>query len=680
MIDVESGALRRAAVLLPAVAVLILWLLLIPAAGGFFPRDWYPSGLALVAVAATLALGARPVLPAARGARVALGLLAALIAWNGLSILWAAAPGAAWQDTNLFVVYGLMAWLLVTVPWTAGTASLALGAFSAGTAVVCLITLLTALGTDDLRGTYLSEFFDFRWSEPLGYPNAIAALAVIAAIGPLVLSTREDLGIAWTAPALGVATFLAGFALLPQSRGAVLGGGAAVAVALAFAPWRWRFVWRLGVVALALVFVAGPVFDVLAAAEKGRDAAPALEESTVRILIAAVVAAMAGVALTLAEQRVILSGEGERRSRLAGVTALCVLVAACGVAGIVKSATIVDAAKDQWDALRHPGQEFKGTTLEASRSSRLLDADPLQRYDYFRVALDAFRSAPVGGIGAGGFDSRYTRERRYEKYSTYPHNLPLRFLAENGIVGAGLALALLLVLVGGLLRGVRTDEVAVRALAAGVAGMLAYFLVHAEFDWIEAFPVLAAPVLGFALVMAEVRHRDRHPAAQGPRISSRLATAGVVGLAGVLALSLGAPWLATRYRERAREVAKTDIAAAYRDLDRAIGADPLSELALVQKGTIALRRIELDRARAAFTESLDRREGWLAHLQLGVIDALQGNRQAATRQLNQARVLNPLEPAILAARREILSGKRLDLAKLNQRLFDSPLFNVGSVP
>lgn len=670
----------HSAALLPAATVLVALLALMPAAGGFFPRDWYPAGLALLAVAMTLIIGARPLLPRAPQARLALGLLAGLVAWNALSIAWADVPGAAWQDTNLLLVYALMAWLVVIVPWTAASASAGLGLFSAATAVICLLTLLRALGSDDLFGTYLTGFFDFRWSEPLGYPNAIAALAVIAAIGPLVLSTRSELGVGWTAAALAVATFLAGFALLPQSRGAVLGGIGAVAAALLLAPWRWRLVWRLAVVGLGLAFVAGPVFDVLAVAESGRDAGGALERATVRILIAAVLAAMAGVALTLGEQRVQIGEAGQRRSRRAGVVLLALLALGAGAIGVAKYDAISDAVSEQWQALKNPGAEFTGTTLEVETDSRLFDADPLQRYDYFRVALDAFRAAPLGGLGAGGFDSEYTRERRYEKYSAYPHNLPLRFLAENGIVGAGLALALLIVLAAGLLRGIRADRTDLRALAAAAAGMWAYFLIHAQFDWVEAFPVIAVPVLALLLVVVEVRHRRRHVAADPERRQRTLTSVVALGLAGVAAVSLAAPWLASRYRERSRDVIATDVSAAYANLDRAAKLDPLSEVALLQQGTIALRRGDLDRAEVALRRSLERRDGWLARFQLAIVLASQGERRAAMRQLRQAGVLNPLEPAISAAGKEIASGKPLDLVRLNQRLFDSPLFNAGAVP
>ncbi len=81
--------LRGILPLLPAIPILGLWLYLAPNSGGYFPRDWYPAAILATALALVVGVGTGRVLPAARGARIALALLAAYVAWAFLSLLWA---------------------------------------------------------------------------------------------------------------------------------------------------------------------------------------------------------------------------------------------------------------------------------------------------------------------------------------------------------------------------------------------------------------------------------------------------------------------------------------------------------------------------------------------------------------------------------------------------------------
>ena len=61
------------------------------------------------------------------------------------------------------------------------------------------------------------------------------------------------------------------------------------------------------------------------------------------------------------------------------------------------------------------------------------------RYDYWRVALIEFRSAPLDGVGAGNYDTGYYLHRRTTEAITQPHSLELQTLAELGLVGGAVA-------------------------------------------------------------------------------------------------------------------------------------------------------------------------------------------------------------------------------------------------
>src|SRR5437588_8234147 len=80
---------------LPAVALLVLWLLWIPASGAYYAAAWYPSGLAVISLLALTMALRRRIAPAAAAARWALGSFGALVAINYLSIAWSRSPGDA---------------------------------------------------------------------------------------------------------------------------------------------------------------------------------------------------------------------------------------------------------------------------------------------------------------------------------------------------------------------------------------------------------------------------------------------------------------------------------------------------------------------------------------------------------------------------------------------------------
>src|SRR5215207_4350315 len=92
--DAGPFAGRRLALYLPAALVLASWIVWSYLSGGYFARDWYPAGIALVALLAVATFAGERVLPVAKPARVALIVLGAFVAWSYLSMIWAGSPGS----------------------------------------------------------------------------------------------------------------------------------------------------------------------------------------------------------------------------------------------------------------------------------------------------------------------------------------------------------------------------------------------------------------------------------------------------------------------------------------------------------------------------------------------------------------------------------------------------------
>lgn len=675
--------------LVPPAGVLIVWTVMMFDSGGFRPETWLPAGIVLAGLLAASAAGQRRLLPSPGPSRTALLVLIAFTGWCFASILWSDAPGTTWRAADLLLVALLGAWTLALAPWRPRTADTLMLGFSAAAVTVCLAALLSALGASDLT----SRFEDFRFTPPLDYSNTSAAFCFMAAIPALVAAARPGAPVAVKALGQGLATFLCVYALLPQSRGSILGGAAAVVILALVVPFRWRLALRAALLLVTVLIAAGPVLHVYTAAARPGQAHDALAGATAAIVVAAVAAMLAGAALALLETRLQPGRIALRRARLGGIAAAVVLVLGAGGLAMTQASAISGTLKDQWRSLSQPGIDYAGTD-DASSSGRLISADPLERYDYWRVSADGFRGAPLWGMGAGGFEHRYAQERRYPKPSRYPHNLALKVAGDTGLVGTVLIVSFLVIVVVGLLRGARRHPAAERAVGAAGLAVLAYFAAHGLFDWLEVYPVLVGPALAFPLVALAVNARADHrldrledgaasaqPGSGRARAaqSSRLAwvAAGLVALVVVGALL--APWLALRYRQRASDLWRAQPAVAYADLRRSADLDPLAPEPLVLQGVIGLTRGDLDIAGAGFRGALEREQAWLPHFGLAVLAAERGDRPTATAELVRARSLNRLDPVLRDAAPRVLAAEPVTPAELIRDVLVSPFVTAEKV-
>jgi tetratricopeptide (TPR) repeat protein len=165
--------------------------------------------------------------------------------------------------------------------------------------------------------------------------------------------------------------------------------------------------------------------------------------------------------------------------------------------------------------------------------------------------------------------------RRSSVTTVEPHNVPLQFLSETGIVGLLLYLGVAAGALWGVVRARR--EPAALALGLGVAAFFAHAIV--DFDW--NFVATCGPLLfvaGALLAPARVVAPARRPL---------LALAAVAfALAGIY--SLGAPWLAQRELATATSAADAKRAHSYDPLN----VDALTTWAAFEDGTGNLRRAQ----------------------------------------------------------------------------------------
>lgn len=506
--------------------------------GGAFadgPLVWI-GAIALVGGALALWRAA----PLGRAAAAYVGCLAGLAAWCGISILWSASPDDSWTYTNRSLVYAGFALLGTLVGARVSRGAVAAAATALAAVVVCWA--LVAKCVPQLYGDY-GQLSVARLHEPVGEWNMLALVCVVAIVLALWLGAHSRLG--------GVALLYVSVValLLTYSRFGIALGCVAAAAWLVLERDRVE-----SIAALAVGGGAGGGAFAVALALPGitNDAQPkhvAVHDGWIfGLVLLAGLAVVAGVALLLLRVRVTTE---HRRAveRAAAALAVVAALAALAVAGV--------KAHRLWDEFASPtaGQTVQGV-------NRLGQAGSGNRWAWWREAWTGFTEHPGGGTGAGTFQFTDLRLRQSSDVTTIePHNVPLQFLSETGIVGFLLYLGAAAVALWAAFR--RRDRA---SLALGLA--VAAFFVHAvvNFDW--DFVAICGPLLLLGGVVAsDVR--------EAVAVRRPLLAAAAVLFALGCVYSLASPWLAQRALANATTTAQFQRARSYDPL----ATDPLVDLA-----------------------------------------------------------------------------------------------------
>jgi tetratricopeptide (TPR) repeat protein len=518
---------------------------------------------ALVASAALLRALPAPVLDAPAAAFLA--CLFGLAAWAGFSTLWSISPDRSWAYTNRTLVYAAFA--LVGLLLSAFLPRLTrLAEAAAGLAALVIVWALVVRCVPALYGDYGRVA---RLRAPLGYWNELALvcdLAVPLALWLAAPRVRSSVVRGSGAALLFLATVTL---LLTYSRfGVVLACLAAAA---------WVLLERDRLESLAVLALGGGlgtgVFAIALAlpgiTNDGERRSTRVHDGWIFALVV-----LGGTALVFAAARLLAGLEArkpllpERRQRLERAAGLAAL--ALALAGVV--ASIVFAGRI-WHEFTNPV-----SSQISSASNRLGSASSSNRWRWWGEEWHAFTAHPFGGTGAGTFKLTDLRVRQSPITTDEPHNTPLQFLGELGIVGlllyVGAAVAAAVAVVRVRRRAVGADRAAVTALGIALAAFAAHTVV--DMDW--NFVATCGPLLLLAGALAgRAAPSARAVAVRRPL----LAAAGVVFALGAL-YSLAAPWLAQRQLDSATSaLGRSDLPGAIAHAKRAHSWDPLSTSALL---------------------------------------------------------------------------------------------------
>lgn len=525
---------------------------------------WIGGGAVLVLAVglAAVALGNLATPSLDRLSVASIVLFTGFVLWSGGSVVWSAAPDRSWDYTNRGFVY--LAILGVGV-LLAGSVKRAPLFVAYGLAVILAIAVAWALAGKIAPALFPDGARVARLREPVGFWNALALLTAMGVPISLWLSSwRRHPDLLRTGGV--VLLYASGVALaLTLSR-----GGAVVAL-VGVVGWLFLGTNRLeSIVALLLAGIVS--VGVLAWALDQPGLTSDLQEYDVRFAagwkfglifsVGGLLVAVIAYGLSRWERRNSLS---ERQRTVLG-RAVAIAVVIVLVVGIAAAAARVGNPVSWLD---RQFEEFTNPSEVATDPTRLRSVSSY-RWVWWQEAWQAFEENPIKGTGAGSFELTHRKLRENDLSVTEPHNVPLQFLSELGIVGFVLALGGLATALVTMSRRFRELGGLERAAAAALLTIVATYLVHSLVEWSWDFVALNAPLF---LIVGVLIARRGSPAQQ--RRPSWVF--GVAAIAVALIYALAAPRLAEERVDQAyAAIDRGDYEAAVDRAEEAHSLNPLS--------------------------------------------------------------------------------------------------------
>ena len=635
--------------------------------GGFDASTWYWGALVLLATFTAVFAGVlRGHLRLSRASAIAVGLFAGYVAWSYLSMTWAQYPGIALDGSNRALLYLLVFTLFTALPWTRETVLGALLLFAGGVGVVGMVLMVRLASGANVAAL----FFGGRLVAPTGYINSTAALFTINALLCIVLASRRRL----TGPVRGLLMAFAAVSLqlatIVQSRGWLFTLPIIALVAIVVVPDRLRVA---GAAVIPVVAALIPVRRLLHVYQNGpSDPLRALAIHAGRPAVAMCVGAFV-IGTLVAWADTLYRGRGLGRTQRRALGGALALI---GVAGVLAGGLVVSKGHPfefisrQWHGFAH-AEAVYGTSHFTDVGSG--------RYDFWRVALDAFEHHPIGGLGQDNFGDYYLTVGRTGEEPSWTHSLELRLLAHTGIVGFLLFGGFLVAAIKAAARTRRHGDADIRLLTGALLMPLVVWLVHGSLDWFWEVPALSGPALGFlgaagglGTVLGVVRAPGEPPGTSEPdsgtapepppsrrglpRTPAPLGIAtGLVVLACLTAV-LAFPYLSAHEVQVASRADATSPSAALSDLRLAARLNPLSSDPGRLAGAIALRNGRWTLALRQFRTSISAEPGgWFSWLGAGLAQSALGEPEQARQAFVAAKRINARQPAVQDALQRVFS-------------------------
>jgi tetratricopeptide (TPR) repeat protein len=625
---VEASPAGDARRILPVAAVALLLLASAWWDSAFDLRYWALLTILVLAllVAQLLAGGWR--LPSRGPLAISLAAIWCFAGYVLLSASWAESPALALEEAARSVFYAaLWTFAVGTAAGPRWRARVAWGVVAG----VCLVGLVTVVG---MLGDGEDLFLAGRLDWPVGYRNGTAAFFAFAAWPLLGAAARRGVASGARAAAFAAAVLVLGLAFLTQSRGVLIGLALGGVVSLAIGPDRLRRAWLALAATAAVAIASGPLLGPYQAFDGGAGVASADDIRTAVIaLILLTVASALVAAFVFVFDNGLRSEALDQRMRIVGSVSLVVVAVGTGVVGLAKVGDPVDYADAKIE-------EFSDVEPAAPTGATRLGSVGGQRSDLWRVALDEFGEHPILGGGAESYRFAYYEERRTDRNLSDAHGLPLRLLADLGLLGTGLFAIWLLAAAAAIVRRARSASPSERLWLAGLSAAGVTVLAQCLTDWLWLLPGL----LGLAVLALGLAAGDEAVAEPVTlRAWSRARATAAAGLAAV-AIGVGFLFFADLYVRKARVEAPRSPGAALSAARTAAWFNPVAVSPLYLEASALESEGRRAKAREALEEAREQEPRNFVTLGLlGDLETRGGDEREARRRYREALALNPLD-------------------------------------
>jgi O-antigen ligase len=577
------------------------------------------------------------------------GLILGFAIWSAISSLWSGSVELSVAEADRVLVYlgvFLAAFLLAQTDQRRQR-------FGEGIAIALTGVVLLSLATRLLPGVFhLSALQESgsRLRYPLGYWNAVGQFCAMATL-MLLWMTRRSLvpWLRWFAAAAIPPIFLALY--LTYSRGGILVLVVAGALLLALSTDRlWMLATALsGVVGVlpALLYIS--THSGIANNNESSYTGQGLV-TLLLILVGSAIALLLFWALRRAERdrpafiiRALAISRDPKVLRGIGIATL-VIVVILGIAVGGKA----------W-------HRFSSADLgvSAKPGEHLSELSSGGRIQFWEVALKAFGEKPLLGHGAGTYQFSWNELRPLDMPVKDAHSLYLQPLAELGILGGVLVVAMVLFLLGVGFWTWRAASGRQRELYGVLLSVSFAFALGSAFDWFWQIAVVGSVFFMATAAMVAARcsqiwragatARAREGTDPGAPERRRFSVA-VVGLAvaWLTMLALIGPLLVDReIHESTNAALNQEFESAVNHAKTARSIEPWAATPYRQLGLLAESNGEYEGAIQRFGQAIDREDrNWSLYYLRARTEHKAGQNEAAQADLEEAKRLNPLETCL----------------------------------
>ena len=638
-------------------------------------NTWIEIVLVLCAGALALAVLLRGGAGPAWGA-VTLASLAALAALSALSIAWSVAPDVSWMEAGRTVSYvcafgGALALArLFPQRWRALIGAIAvLAVLLSGWAVLVKVFPAT-LDRQDGFGRLLA---------PFGYWNATGLIAAMGLPACLWAGARREGAVLTRALALPALALLVAVVALSYSRSAVLAAVLGLAVWFAVVPLRLRGAALLALGGIGGALISAWALGAVAFTQDGVALSTRVSDGHTFGLVLVVVLGLlvpAGVAAVGRLDRAGLSAE--RRRRLGTI-----LIGLLGLLPLAAIAVLAGSSRGLTGEISHIWGNLTSTSSSVGDHASRLIALANSRPRYWREGLTVGSHAPLGGVGAGGFQFAQTRYTDDTAFANHAHSYVIETFADLGLVGLALSLTALVAWCVAAARTLRrgrgprqdragevsapadveqgrTFEGALQAQRAGMGTLVSVviaFGASSSIDWSWFIPGVALPALICAGWLAGRGPLDAPVGLRAHARSLRAGAGTVLASTAVVGLTVLVAWMIWQPLRSVDDAAAAmnalgngNGALALADAQAAASEDPVAWAPLWDLSVIESALGDTGRARAELLAGVARQpDNAQAWYQLGTFELHHGQVRAAVRALQRAHALDLADQTTVAA-------------------------------